>query len=351
MEKEGRLWLFDALKSIFTIIVVVGHSRYISSEILFPSGGGYAVEFFFTLSGFMLIKSYEKRLGKGNSDCYEAYNYTKKRLLYFAPGYIISFALVYVGYAISEIINRGLFSSLKTILKSSFMMIPELFGLQMFGFCDSVINGPTWYLSAMLICGTIIYFFMCVCYVPTKYIVVPMGGLLLLGYGYNHINEFLDWEAYPFGFIRAMSCMLLGGLAYVLSEEINHSKIFINIGKRIKSFIEIGGWIVILCISVTCEPYEKSFFVFEILCVLMVGVTGSEYSIQKTNDMSNIVEKVSKYMFSLYMTHFFALYVVREINQGKGYFEGIGLFAIIAVVVASIEYFIEQKITIANNNI
>ena len=78
MEKERRLWLFDALKSIFTIIVVVGHSRYISSEILFPSGGGYAVEFFFTLSGFMLIKSYEKRLGKGNSDCYEAYNYTKK---------------------------------------------------------------------------------------------------------------------------------------------------------------------------------------------------------------------------------------------------------------------------------
>ena len=35
MEKERRLWLFDALKSIFTIIVVVGHSRYISSEILF----------------------------------------------------------------------------------------------------------------------------------------------------------------------------------------------------------------------------------------------------------------------------------------------------------------------------
>ena len=52
MEKERRLWLFDLLKIIFTVIVVIGHSRYISKSILFPSGGGYAVEFFFTLSGF-----------------------------------------------------------------------------------------------------------------------------------------------------------------------------------------------------------------------------------------------------------------------------------------------------------
>ena len=346
MEKERRLWLFDLLKIIFTVIVVIGHSRYISKRILFPSGGGYAVEFFFTLSGFMLVKSYEKRLGKGNNDSFEAYNYTKRRLLYFAPGYVISFVLVYAGLFISEILQNGFVSSFKVLPKRSFIAILELLGLQMFGFCDSVINGPTWYLSAMLICGMIIFFLLCSCYKTTKYVVAPVGGLLLLGFGYNHLNEFLAWEIYPFGLVRAMSCMLLGVFAYVISEEVDNSKMILeignNIGKTIRCSIEITGWIILVLIAITCESYDKSFFVFEIICVLWVGITGSNYSIQKTKVMSNKIEKVSKYMFSLYMTHFFALYIVRIVNQGRGYFDGIGLYIVFAIIVAAIEYILEN---------
>lgn len=118
----------------------------------FPDGSqplfkcGYlGVEFFFILSGFFLMKHMEEHPEES------AFIYTKKRLLKFYPELVVAWFLLIANLAYA---NKW---GIQEIWKEFISHIWEYLLLNAIGITWNVLNGPTWYLSALIIVGYFIY--------------------------------------------------------------------------------------------------------------------------------------------------------------------------------------------------
>src|SRR5674476_53751 len=137
---------------IFTVIVCLFHfsGTYFSGKSYF-SGGYIAVEFFYILSGFLLMSSQTKsELSPGSKRSAAKYTFERLKILY--PHYIFSFAVIFA-FAMMQS-NKSLVDVSKNLLQS----IWEITMLQMSGIRCSIYNQPTWYLSGLIIMGYLIYF-------------------------------------------------------------------------------------------------------------------------------------------------------------------------------------------------
>ena len=167
----------DFLRFVFILLIVMLHL----TEGIFPQGN-ISVEFFFTLSGFLMARHAERiaeqRSLSLDSVADETWAYIKGKFQSFYRYYFAAFVLVVLHNCI--LLKKGFL----TIIKNLFGSIPTLTLTFFFLNYDTVSFevGASWYLSAMLIAMFILYPILLKNYRFAVKIVFPLIAVLLLGY-------------------------------------------------------------------------------------------------------------------------------------------------------------------------
>lgn len=290
----------DGIRGVVAIIIALFHF-----ELIFPFGNyavfstGYlGVEFFFVLSGFLLVKEFSEDPNSGKNDIGIV---IKKKLIRLYPAYLV--ALFSLGFIYSAKWFNGNFKEWLQSEQHFKGFIVELFCLQATGISKfQYINGPSWYVSALII---------------STIILMP-----LLKYGkvvfINRISPFISLLFYlifffkdPYmspnnfwmGFIstaltRSLAGMLLGIFLYSIYSRI---KPWIqNLGYMKISILESVSTIFFFKLLIFRQASRWNFLVFIPICTLILLMFSSEGIITKilSNKLFQFFGKIS---FSFYI--------------------------------------------------
>lgn len=216
-KKNGEI---ELLRFVFTVAVMLFHSSYIVDNMPFQRGN-LGVEFFFIVSGFLMMRHIEKAEQKnqnalplGKESC--QYIFNKARAIF--PEIIIGAAITFIFILFTS--NQGI----KYILANSVnWFFDDVLLLRATG-VGSSINGQLWYISSMLLAMALLY------PLTRKYkdimtnLVIPLGPVLLIGYLYKAYGSILKPTEMGIltmrGNIRALAELGLGMTGYRICEHI-----------------------------------------------------------------------------------------------------------------------------------
>lgn len=128
---KTRLYFLDFIKLFFAILIALAHFGY-----NYPISS-IGVEFFFAVSGFYLIKKFERNMNVNYSALDYVIELVKK--IYFK--YILAFILFFLVSSF-YMLKHG--EKVKSILLYLIKSIPEIFLIQNIGFFNGGINYPLW---------------------------------------------------------------------------------------------------------------------------------------------------------------------------------------------------------------
>lgn len=250
--------------------------------------GYLAVEFFFILSGLLLCKSYcEKK------QSIKTYFVGRIKKLY--PQYF--FALIVITlYLIFRQIYHGTGETVCSIVTSFWGEVFLLHGIVPNWEAN---NYPTWYVSVLLWGGTFI--FMMLKKLSSKWIFI-LSPIFIIGYyvyNFSVSNSIEIWTGVN-PLLRGISDMLIGVLLYLLLIEkdmISRIRIY-SVWMKL---IGLAGMAWCFCSTQFYDMYAIFF-----LLVLIVG------SICSARDTLHL-NKVSKYCYSMYLTHALVIDYVRRL--------------------------------------
>ena len=204
----------DLLRFVFSMVIMLYHFRTIIPIQIFKLGS-IGVEFFFVVSGFLMAKHGENRSLADKTLSYvadETWLFTKNKYKSFFRYYICAF---FCNVLIRMLLIRR--TSAHQIIYRILKAIPTV-TLSFMSLNKSTLSlglGASWYLSAMIIAGFILYPILLINYRFAEKIVYPLISLFLLGYLYNTYNKIMvidNWTGFFYaGVLRAISEMALGG--------------------------------------------------------------------------------------------------------------------------------------------
>lgn len=327
---KKRNGFLDFLKLIFAIIIVIGHGDKIYGTLppnkIMPLAS-FGVDFFFVVSGAMLLRSIEKQkkskdLGK------DTIQFMKHKIKGLLPNYYIAWILIFIFLSVGK--------SFKSIIFSFFYAIPELLFLDMTGTATQVFNGNTWYISAMLLSILILYplirknkdFFI-------KYIapMITIFGLGYMVYNYHTLLVIKEWNGFIYlGLIRGIVDISIGCIVFELSQLLKKN----SLTKTGKTLITILEFILYISIIIMLFSYSFIYTCFVLLFILIIPmcITLSDISYSKDIFNHKIFNWMGKYSYSLYLGHCIAYkgLIGDLIFTGKSYLNTMIIYFVVALL-------------------
>lgn len=258
----------DALKFLFAAAIMIYHGwNYLGLDRGLFAAGYMGVEFFFVTSGFFLAAHVVRR---GSSSEETPLSYVVSRYKFFFVWQIVAFAASFVVLAIISGWGAGQMTT--TLVRA----IPEILLLQQSGLMLNptyVVNGITWYLSALLLVSFIAYWlirkfgkgFLC--------FGAPLVALLILGY-FVHAGGFSNpwgWTGFFYhGFLRAVAEMFLGCFIYGIVANGELGKTWLGkTGSGVALAVKVVC-IAALVVLATGGGQDYLFIFLIVVCVLML---------------------------------------------------------------------------------
>lgn len=204
-----RFYSLDIAKFAFTLMIAVFHFWALYQ--VNARGGFIAVEFFFILSGFFLMRQYEAQ-----KEEITPAQYIWKKIKKYFPHYIFSFLVLFL---YRNVVEWG--NSFTTILRNFLHQIPEVFMIYGTILSDEktpIYNSMTWYISVLLIVGYILWALL-KGHKPAVMAAAPVAVFGIYAYMCYTIGTTNNWrthvfEFFNYGMLRAVAGMLLGILVY-----------------------------------------------------------------------------------------------------------------------------------------
>ena len=273
MAQVKRNGYVDVMKLIFAFMIADFHFG-----TGFLPGGYLAVEAFFMVSGFFMMKSME-RISQSEPVGTTTVKFMYRKYKGLLPVLFVSMVIGFVAYAI--IYNQTVGYTLKQIP----LLIFEIFPLQTAGFIGVYVVGISWYLSSMFLAMAIIFPFLHKARSNFSLTVCPL--IVLLGYGiiaarYGCIGGvgkgFLAYSVIQEGVLRALAGCSLGCLIYEINKRIKDKK-FTSFAKTVFTVAEAVAFIGIVCLM-HYQPYSKYDFVVTFLFfgMLIIGISGISHT-------------------------------------------------------------------------
>ncbi len=299
IKKTSRNGKIDLLKFLFSLCVVLNHAKYILPKGVKGMVSGYSlsVEFFFLVSGCLLMTSIEKAertstlsLGKETG----IFMLRKYKSLYpdVAVAYIVRVAImcVFTSAELVPLIEKSWFDA--------FLLIST-------GLRGKAVMSVTWYVSSMLICMMILYPFIRKYKDAALNIVLPLGILLLFGFMYRNYGTIrgpMNWNGFVYrGTLRALAELSLGCLCYCLSKKLKNVD-FNNVGRAVLAVIEIACYGVFVVYMATGINGLRDFFYLFILSVgIIISFSGKSLGHELFNN--NFFTFLGKFSLPLYLIH------------------------------------------------
>lgn len=271
MDSNKRNYALEGYRWFFTLVVAQFHFKAFQgwepSEWKF-SGGYLAVEFFFVLSGFFLMKSYEERSRLSEPAAGMAAKFFAWRYCRLFPQYAMSFVMM---GALSQYNYNDI--SVETAFKQGAW---EFFMLEQTGLGTNVkVNATAWFVSALLISS----FLLVVCLLLFKdwyvFVIAPLSIFAIYSFFYHKFHCLSDmWTMMFFcsGVWRAFAGTSIGCISWRVCKQA--SKI---VGKKnlfIKAFATVlEGFILLLYMVYAQKGHKEYDFIFPFLFgVLIISV-------------------------------------------------------------------------------
>lgn len=277
---------------IFTFFIILMHGEYlirdIASERVFR-GGYIGVEFFFIVSGYFLARSIEKGEIKTKS-------YLQSRLKRLYPHYILSITLmaVIVGYQYLDwqLLSQTYFEHV--------IMIQNMVS------CNLYLNGPLWYVTYLIIIGTMIFavernlggkqyrkYMMCIV------IIYYLYSFLFCGCA-DISNKILFL---PEGFYRGVADISIGMFCYDVS-------LYLPDRVTKKHLLWIVPLMLLEILLNTVCPKSR----WDYLCVVIFAISITLTSKMQFGEMK-AVKFLSEHTYSIYCYQVFTFYVLERVYE------------------------------------
>lgn len=334
---EGRNSYIDLLRVLFCVFVCLFHWN---RAVHF--GGGYlGVDFFFILSGFYLMRSFERdRAAQEQRDIYlNCRKYIWRRLCRFYPHYFTSFLFAAV---VTVFVCR--IKSFHDFLLTVFW---EITFLQNIGLTDTaqLVNDPAWFLCAALFGGYLVYFLLQKCCGFFLHFIAPFSVMFMFC-GFNHIAGNVELAhnvigITTYGMIRGFVEMSLGCLAFEAYRYCKGLHIERSLPLRaLQSLLEAGavGLICLMCYREGHTP--KDFVLIMVLFALIVSAALSSSALAalcRSPGVQPVLQHAGKLSFSMYLVHRTVIRIVKpHFAFGGGYLSNVVLFLAVTVLAAEL---------------
>ena len=298
--KDNRLYLIDICRGIAAYCIVIFHYRifydpnisvssFIKNQqpfnnILLPAYefGWIAVQFFFTISGFIFYFLYFKKIN--NSEI----SFTKFIILRFSrlyPLHFLTLNLVLILYVAFILLDLKLFSFSEINIKHYFL---NILLISSWGFEDNAsFNNPSWSISIEILLY-LLFFFIAKSKIKIFYLTTIM---IFVGILIFYFNKLIGYGIF---------CFFIGGLTQIITNKINDYKI-----KKIN--ISLFFLIVSVCIIFVIKKYEITEILFKILMLviffpsLIIFLFYFQELNKKIGKKISIIGDIS---YSVYLIHF-----------------------------------------------
>ena len=373
MRKQHNVTI-DFLRFLFSVIVVLHHSRYVlGDDNCYFLGGSLAVEFFFFVSGYLLLVGADKA-GRKNSAGYplpdgvdmagrteaagletkgigagttgiggeatgiggeatgigaetagfcgemtgigsETLHFILHKIRSFLPEFLIAW---WIGFVLIGVVRQyGVLDYLKAFGNDFW----ELTLVKMSGLFTHGIDGAMWYLSAMLLGMAILYPLLRTKRDLMTHLVCPLLALFLYGYlcqAEGHPRDPIVWLGLCYkGLVRAVAGLCTG---VVICMAVRRLKRFSPSGlTKTGNALAIGAQLLCLILAIRYmaeqEPSEYDYF-YMFLLMLLVLISFSGFGLESVLGNSQRLHLLSaflgKYSLSLYLGH---LYFAQHVNE------------------------------------
>ncbi|MBO5313182.1 MAG: acyltransferase [Clostridia bacterium] len=270
MKRNGYI---DIIKFLFAIIIAEFH---LGSGIFL--GGRIAVEGFFMITGYLMLKSSEKEnatdIGLGKSTASFLWKKYKALLTFLLPATILS-------YIVTIACREAPFWD---AIKRAPLLLFEIVPLNSTGLKGEYVVGVSWYLSSMFIALAVLYPLSEKFKQGFTYIICPL--IVFLGYGtlshfFGHLAvnyQYIGETIINSGIIRGLAGCALGCILYEVSKSISKKKptVFARI---VFTIAECAGFLYFLQIMHTKPKTLYDYLlVFVIFGFLLIGINGLSYT-------------------------------------------------------------------------
>lgn len=343
MRKQHNVTI-DFLRFLFSVIVVLHHSRYVlGDDNCYFLGGSLAVEFFFFVSGYLLLVGADKAGRKNvsgdllsggvdmagrteaagaetkgagmNGIGAETLHFILHKIRSFLPEFLIAW---WIGFVLIGVVRQyGVLDYLKAFGNDFW----ELTLVKMSGLFTHGIDGAMWYLSAMLLGMAFLYPLLRTKRDLMTHLVCPLLALFLYGYlcqAEGHPRDPIVWLGLCYkGLVRAIAGLCTG---VVICMAVRWLKKLAPAGlTKLGNALAIGTQLLCLILTIRYmakqEPSEYDYF-YMFLLMLLVLISFSGFGLESVLGNSQRLHLLSaflgKYSLSLYLGH---LYFAQHVNE------------------------------------
>ena len=308
-KRNGRI---DFLRFVFALIIVLHHTRYLLGyEHTIFIGGSLGVEFFFLVSGYLMLASVEKigeRSAADGSLGTETLIFLFRKVKAIGPEFLVSWAIGF--FVVVLLQHKSLSGSVKMFISDFW----ELTLLKMSGIYLDGLNGVIWYISAMLLCMAVLYPLLRRFPDIMSKLICPLAAVILMGIlcqTQGHPRNPTIWMGILYkGNIRAFAELCMGVVCYQITQRL----CLVPWNRFSRTVIEIMQFVlygaVILYMYLYKPGMQDYFFIF-LLCVAVVlsfsGLGTGSFAFD-----GKIPAALGKFSTALFFSH---LYYAQNLNR------------------------------------
>lgn len=220
MKNKGRNGEIDILRFVFTLCVIFAHfkSQYENVALLGRWNGHISVEFFFVLSGFLMVARAEKNSTE-EPIWKKTLDFLHRKISSLAPVYYTTLLFVVILYLSN---SQMTVTNLRTYLTR---LVPSLLFLSSQGLEESTSIPFSWYICSMLLAMFIIYPVLIILKRNYTCILAPLISIFICAFAMQQYGKLFmlqqDWFVffYP-SLLRAILGINVGCIAYEISSHL-----------------------------------------------------------------------------------------------------------------------------------
>ena len=340
---KSRNVIIDIAKLVFSICIVANHTNAIglsgeNFSIIFRFGF-LGVEFFFIVSGYLMFRKASQIDLSRTSLSLATEQFILRKLSIVLPYLLPSWIFAFVIHQIGEE------SNFKHIIKNLCLSIPTLLQINLGGYGGYDVNGPTWYISAMMLSMLILYPIACVKKRDFSTMVAPLIVIFLYGYiikthGNYSVIEPKEGGFIYYGLLRGLAGISLGCVSYQFASKLSEYD-YTEHGKLFLAAVEIASYLLAIYGMHTQFLFRTDItVVFSMFIAVTISFSQKSKTAELFKRQHNWLGKLS---LCIYLSDAPARYLISLLMPDKGHYDRL-IPSFIAIAVVTVYVLITGKL-------